>query len=151
MAQEQPWHAAFPAPKTTEPLSLTREEVLAKLVSGEVGRDVVIVDLRRNDFEGGSIKGAINLPVQSLYPTIPTLYGLFQAAGVKFIIWYCNSCGDRGTRAAGWFQDHIDDKNNEDMKSAILIGGIKGWAAGGSEYVQLMDGYKADYWPQFKS
>jgi arsenical-resistance protein 2 len=70
-------------------------------------RDFVLVDLRRNDYEvmltfiriimhkadflkqGGTIRDAINLPAQSLYPTIPTLYSLFRAAGRNKIIWYC--------------------------------------------------------------
>jgi len=39
--------------------------------------------------QGGTIKGSINLPAQSLYPTIPSLYALFSAAGVRQVIWYC--------------------------------------------------------------
>lgn len=39
--------------------------------------------------QGGTIRGSINLPAQSLFPTIPTLYAWFKAAGVKKVIWYC--------------------------------------------------------------
>ena len=40
-------------------------------------------------FKGGTVHGSINLPAQSLYPTIPSLYTLFSAAGVSNVIWYC--------------------------------------------------------------
>jgi hypothetical protein len=51
MTTEQPWHAAFPAPRTAEPASLTRDEVLVKLQAGGVGHDFILVDLRRTDYE----------------------------------------------------------------------------------------------------
>ncbi|GAW22545.1 hypothetical protein ANO14919_120840 [Xylariales sp. No.14919] len=151
MEPEQPWHAAFPAPKTAEPASLTREEVLAKLRTGGVGREFILVDVRRNDYEGGTIRGSINLPAQSLFPTIPTLYQVFKNAGIKCIIWYCGSSRGRGTRAAGWFNDHIREQGDENMRSVILTGGIKGWANSGEDFVEFMDGYVSEYWTQFQS
>ncbi|GAP90864.1 putative arsenate reductase [Rosellinia necatrix] len=151
MASEQPWHAAFPAPRTTQPEAFTREEVLDKLRTGGVGRDFVLVDVRRNDYEGGTILGAINLPAQSLYPTIPALYQLFKRAGIRHVIWYCGSSGGRGTRAAGWFNDHLEEHGDTSMKSAILRGGIKGWATAGEDFVRLMDGYVPEHWVQFQT
>ncbi|KAI0965813.1 Rhodanese-like domain-containing protein [Xylaria arbuscula] len=147
---EQPWHAAFPAPKTTEPASLTREQVLERLRTGGVGRDFVLVDVRRNDYEGGTIRGSINLPAQSLFPTIPALYQLFKNAGIEYIIWYCGSSGGRGTRSAAWFNDHIQEQGDKNLKSVILAGGIKGWAKSGGDFVQFMDGYVPEHWAQFK-
>jgi arsenical-resistance protein 2 len=39
--------------------------------------------------QGGTIAGSINLPAQSLYPSIPALYKLIKAANVSKVIWYC--------------------------------------------------------------
>lgn len=50
-------------------------------ITDEVIFDVIL--------QGGSIRGSINLPAQSVYPTIPTLYSLFKAARLHNIIWYC--------------------------------------------------------------
>lgn len=59
-AVEKPWHAAYPAPKTTA-AGLTRETLLSWMLEGKVaGKDFVLVDLRRTDFEvrsGGLIQG----------------------------------------------------------------------------------------------
>ncbi|KAK6346129.1 hypothetical protein TWF730_010460 [Orbilia blumenaviensis] len=144
-ADGSPWYAAFPSPRTTKPGERTREEVLS-LLKAEGSKDFVLVDLRRNDYEGGTIRGAINLPAQSLHPTIPTLYDIFKAGNVKQVIWYCGSSGGRGTRAAGWFADHIDDKEDTEMKSVILAGGIKGWVKGGKEYTDTMIDYVEAAW-----
>ncbi|KAM6534196.1 hypothetical protein FALCPG4_007128 [Fusarium falciforme] len=85
-----PWHVKYPAPER-QPGSMTREQLLELMrqVGGVAGADFVLGDLRRNDYEGGTIRGSINLPAQSLYPSIPTLYGMFKARGLRKIIWYC--------------------------------------------------------------
>jgi hypothetical protein len=41
--------------------------------------------------KGGTIQGSLNLPAQSLYPTIPTLYSLVSNSNAKFVIWYCGA------------------------------------------------------------
>jgi hypothetical protein len=48
---EKPWHAAYPAPGTTA-AAITRETLLSWMLEGKVaGKDFVLVDLRRTDFE----------------------------------------------------------------------------------------------------
>ncbi|KIW14945.1 hypothetical protein PV08_07732 [Exophiala spinifera] len=170
-AKEQPWHAFFPAPRTTHPKVVKREDVLAMLKSGTTdrpGRDFLLVDVRRNDHEGGTIRSSLNLPAQSLYHGIPTLYALATAASVPLVVFYCGSCNGRGPRAAGWFADYIDDQartrtqdstdgetapqvQQVQMQSAILEGGIKGWVAGGEEYVKLVDGFEREVWEKTKT
>lgn len=106
MSAELPWHAAYPAPRGAAP-SISREELLQWIREGkQAGKDFVLVDLRRTDYEvrtvrkkrhlhaliyqkGGTIQGSLNLPAQSLYPTIPTLYSLVSNSSVKYVIWYC--------------------------------------------------------------
>ncbi|KAK3177467.1 hypothetical protein K4F52_009758 [Lecanicillium sp. MT-2017a] len=96
--------------------------------------------------QGGTIRGSINLPAQSLYPSIPTLHILFKAAGLRSIIWYCGSSRGRGTRAARWFQDYLDDCGDTGMESLVLLDGVAGWATGGAEYVGQMSDYAAKHW-----
>lgn len=119
---------------------------MLKTSTTDTAKDYVLVDLRRADHDGGTIRGSINLPAQSLYPSIPTLYNLFHAAGIRKVIWYCSSSRGRGTRAAGWFDDHIKRRNDQDMESVILLEGIKGWATAGKDFVEYMDGYDEAYW-----
>ncbi|EPS27613.1 hypothetical protein PDE_02557 [Penicillium oxalicum 114-2] len=147
---ELPWHAAYPAPKSTVP-SLPRNQLLHWFQNGkQPGRDFVLVDVRRTDFEGGTIRGSINLPAHSLYPTLPGVYALLSQSGVKQVIWYCGSSNGRGPRAANWFADYLAEKQDTSMQSLILEGGIKGWAAAGAEYTAWMDDYDPNVWTKNK-
>ncbi|KAF2627962.1 hypothetical protein BU25DRAFT_410590 [Macroventuria anomochaeta] len=83
-ASKPNWHDAFPAPRTTAPI-ITREEVLPNLSSG----DLLLVDVRRTDFEGGTIKGSLNLPAHSFYMNRAVLFDLCKRAGVKKVAFYC--------------------------------------------------------------
>lgn len=54
-AADSPWHARYPSPKYT-PGEVSRDELLAMLNNPDLvaGRDYVLVDVRRNDFEVSS-------------------------------------------------------------------------------------------------
>jgi hypothetical protein len=52
--EASPWHAAFPSPGNTTPKSISRSELLHCLQAGQrPGKDFLLVDLRRADFEVG--------------------------------------------------------------------------------------------------
>ncbi len=68
----------------------------------------------------------------------------------KTEIFTSGSSAGRGTRTAAWFNDHIQEQGDNNMKSVILTGGIKGWAKAGKDFVELMDGYVPEYWTQFQ-
>jgi len=143
---ESPWYASYPEPQRKAG-SVSREELLQWLRDGkQSGNDFLLVDLRRTDFEGGTIRGSLNLPAQSLYPTIPILYSVVSRASVKAVVWYCGSSRGRGTRASGWFADYLAIQQDTTIQSLVLTGGIKGWVAGGDEYTSWMDEYDAAVW-----
>jgi hypothetical protein len=49
---EAPWYNAYPAVKSKNVPNISRAEVLSMIHSGaSVGRDFVLVDLRKNDHE----------------------------------------------------------------------------------------------------
>ncbi|KAI7344741.1 hypothetical protein KC331_g2486 [Hortaea werneckii] len=142
---EKPWYAAYPEARST-PTPISRAELLNLLKRSSQVTNLVLVDLRRTDFEGGTITGSINLPAQSLYPTIPALYDIFHAAGARRVVWFCGSSRGRGNRAAAWFADYINDKTDKDMQSLVLDGGIKGWVNEKGEYLQHMQDYDESQW-----
>lgn len=78
------WTDAFPAPQATAPV-VSREEVVSDISSP----DLLLVDVRRTDYEGGTIKGSINLPAHSFYLNRAVLYDLCKRAGVKKVAFYC--------------------------------------------------------------
>lgn len=80
------WYDAFPAPTVAAPL-LTRDAALSNLLSS----DQLLVDVRRTDYEGGTIRGSLNLPAQSFYMNRAVLYDLCKRAGVKKVAFYCGT------------------------------------------------------------
>jgi len=71
---------------------------------------------------------------------------MVKAGGVGRVVWYCGSSQGRGTRAAGWFEDYLNEKKDDSIKSYRLEEGIKGWVRQGKEYVEWMDGYDEGKW-----
>jgi arsenical-resistance protein 2 len=80
------WYDAFPAPERKAGL-LARDAALPNLSSS----DLLLVDVRRTDYEGGTIRGSINLPAQSFYMNTAVLYDLCKRAGVKQVAFYCGT------------------------------------------------------------
>ncbi|KAK0197061.1 Rhodanese-like domain-containing protein [Armillaria mellea] len=107
---EVPWYNAFPEPKSI-PDGVSAEKLHALLLESA---SVLVVDVRRTDFEGSFIKGAINLPAHSFYPTLQGLTSIL--ARYQLVVFHCNSCkpGGRGPRVT-------------ESRAVVLEGGIKGW------------------------
>ncbi|KAK4152680.1 arsenical-resistance protein 2 [Chaetomidium leptoderma] len=150
-----PWWTDFPEPRSVV-AQVEPNEVLELLQGHELSesksRDFLLVDARRADCTGGTVRGAMNLPAHSFYPTRRTLYGLCKQAGINKVIFYCGEsklprdiCSSlgRGPRCAAWMQDYVQEVRG-DLESQVMIGGIRGWvqAYGGS----MMDGYDEKVW-----
>lgn len=87
------WWAAFPAVKAScrrMEASQVKDLLVADEAAGpNARRDFLLVDVRRTDWEGGTIKTSMNFPAQTLYQTRPVIYQLCKQAGIKNIIFYC--------------------------------------------------------------
>lgn len=73
--------------------------------------------------------------------------GMFAPPG-KLLLTPSGSSNGRGPRCAGWFADYLDDQGikEDEVRSVVLEGGIKGWVKGGKPYIEYMDGYDAKSW-----
>ena len=61
----KPWHAEFPEPKA-EAAIMPRNRVMQMLSLRGVAA-ILIIDLRRMDFEGGCLRGSLNIPAQGFW------------------------------------------------------------------------------------
>lgn len=155
--QTAPWYTQFPAPKSS-PGTISASDLLQliRASKNEAKPSYVLVDVRRNDHEGGTIATSINLPAQSMFHSLYTLATLIKATGsVGTVIFYCGSSNGRGPRCAAWFQDCLNENAINEFKACILDGGIKGWVKQGrlanAEMLDMVQGYEAQYWDQFMS
>ncbi|GAA5935899.1 hypothetical protein JCM3775_007357 [Rhodotorula graminis] len=129
---EAPWHAAFPAPRATLAngtlAALSVDELHQALTGSETTKaTTLVVDVRRTDFETGFVRGAINLPAHSFYPTLPSLVPILSR--YRTVVFHCQSSNGRGPRCAGWYQDALDEAgiSRDTSKATVLTGGIKAW------------------------
>ncbi|CAD0112944.1 unnamed protein product, partial [Aureobasidium uvarum] len=119
MTTEKPWHTEFPEPKA-EAAIMPRNRVMQMLSLRGVA-SLLIIDLRRMDFEGGCLRGSLNIPAQGF--------------------WW-----NRGMLTSLRCMEFIDAAGDEQMQSMVLEGGVKGWVKSGPQFTRLMDGYKESYW-----
>ncbi|ANB15271.1 hypothetical protein AWJ20_2897 [Sugiyamaella lignohabitans] len=137
------WWEKYPNPKS-EPTYISKEKVAEDVRSKE---NVLVIDVRRDDFKGGKIKTALNLPAQSFYNSVDSVYDLAEKSGKEAIYVHCNrsSVGSRGWRVAGWLQDTATSRG-EKVKIYAITDGIVGFATGGKEYTELLDEYDPEVW-----
>ncbi|WPH01046.1 Hypothetical protein R9X50_00388100 [Acrodontium crateriforme] len=141
---ETPWHAAFPAPKLTAEV-IPRQRVL-QVMSMKIA-NMLLIDVRRTDYEGGTIRGSLNIPAHGFYWNRGTLYELAYKADIEWVVFYCGSSNGRGPRCAGWFLEFVRNvAQDPDMQVMVLEGGIKGWVKAGTQFSERMDGFKAAHW-----
>lgn len=62
--QSRPWHEAFPAPRLTADVMPQRRALM--VLSMRIA-SMLIIDVRRNDYEGGAIRGSLNIPAQGFW------------------------------------------------------------------------------------
>ncbi|KAK5702237.1 hypothetical protein LTR17_022480 [Elasticomyces elasticus] len=123
-SEEQPWHAAFPAPTMTADIMPQR-------------RAMMIL----------SMKIASMLIIDGFWWNRGMLYELCYKADIEWVVFTCGSSSGRGPRCAGWFLDHVrNTAQDNDMQVMTLEGGVKGWAKAGPQYTQFMDGFRSEYW-----
>lgn len=73
---------------------INKEQLLRQFaVLGDiVNAGTLLIDLRKNDFEGGTIRGSLNLPFESFALMVPTLYRLCVGDGfavMSRVVFYC--------------------------------------------------------------
>jgi arsenical-resistance protein 2 len=99
----QEWWASFPAPRSTPP-TIAAASVMQQFDDMDLTpilRTFLLVDVRRTDWEGGTIKTSLNLPAQSFYQTRKTLLDLLDRGGFKQVIFYCGELNLKGRGGEG--------------------------------------------------
>ncbi|KAG9047637.1 hypothetical protein FS837_001830 [Tulasnella sp. UAMH 9824] len=125
-----PWDAIFPNPQST-PQTISPEDLATLLRENfaAVGKDFLVIDVRQTDFEEACIRGAINLPAQSFYQTLPTIVAALSS--IPKVVFHCYSCkpGGRGPKTAGWYADELIRAGKEDRAKNVFVlqGGVKAW------------------------
>lgn len=113
--------------KTIDP-----EELFAWII--EERNDYQVVDLRRDDFSAGHVKGSWNYPVQgemtntAMNDLVARLLDSFSCRQVTKVIFHCTGSKNRGPRVAAQFDHHCLLNGLEQMMEGyVLVGGYDKW------------------------
>jgi len=121
-APKSNWWDAYPAFKSHAPL-ITADD-LAVLLSAK-DENLAVIDVRRNDHNGGHVRGSAQWPAQSFYDDLPSFFEQYR--NKEKVVFYCSSSRGRGPRCAGWYQDYLNETGTSTSTAYILQGGIKTW------------------------
>lgn len=75
-----------------EPSEVYESIERVKAAGQHAQKDFLLVDVRRTDWEGGTVATSVNFPAQSFYQTRSGVYHLCKQAGIKKVIFYCGEC-----------------------------------------------------------
>jgi len=132
------WWDAFPIIASAPP-GISAEEVVALIRSPSAPKpDYVVIDVRRNDHQGGHVRGSEQWPAQTFHDDLPEFFGKHK--NTEKVIFYCGSSQGRGPRCAGWYQDYLDGVGGEHgSKAYVLTGGVKEWLKRFTGHEDLVD------------
>lgn len=68
----EPWHTAFPAPQST--VEKMPKERAMTMLSIKGLASMLVIDVRRTDYEGGAIRSSLNIPAQGFWWNRQMLY-----------------------------------------------------------------------------
>lgn len=110
------------------PRYLTARDLHSLLLDPSKSSTLLIVDVRDEDFEGGNIAGALNVPSDEFQESIDRVYA--AASGKESIIFHCALSQQRGPRCARFMAEHVatNGRNDGFPNIFILEKGFSGWA-----------------------
>jgi arsenical-resistance protein 2 len=81
-------------PPTTECERIAKEQLIRQFqILGDIlNAGTLLIDVRRNDYAGGCIRGSLNIPAENFPFNMATLFRLCQGDGLSIIsrvIFYC--------------------------------------------------------------
>jgi hypothetical protein len=84
---------SFPPPRSTAPI-MPKEQLLQQFaILGDIlTAGTLLIDVRRTDYEGGTIRGSLNIPAQGFCLSMPALHRLCVGDGLAVIsrvVFYC--------------------------------------------------------------
>ena len=105
-----------------DPAALT--QLMSKL---ELGKELLIVDVRDEDRNVGWIKGSTHMPSGSLTPTSMARFAELSATA-SLVVFHCQFSQVRGPKARRMFESILEGATGRRPQSAVLRGGYENYS-----------------------
>ena len=88
------WFQNWPEPRSTAEV-IPRDRIFRIMhhIGDFLNGGPLLIDVRRTDYEGGKIRGSLNVPAQGFFMNMAVLFKLCRDAGIDRVIFYCGMFG----------------------------------------------------------
>ncbi|KAF8677815.1 hypothetical protein AX14_004780 [Amanita brunnescens Koide BX004] len=124
---------------------ITREQ-LADIVKSDCtpGKDYLVVDVRDDDYAGGNIKGAKNVPSYGFASGVGAL--VKDTKDIPKIVFHCAYSQIRGPKAAKCYEGALGEKSDKEV--VVLQGGFATFQAKYKDDPQLVENWDKAVWEE---
>ncbi|KAL1915898.1 uncharacterized protein VTP21DRAFT_6286 [Calcarisporiella thermophila] len=133
---------------SSNPSLYIENEELASIIKNKAlvsQKDYIIFDVRDDDFEGGNIPGAYNLPSRLLSDKLFDLVKVHQDC--PLVIFHCALSQVRGPKAARLYKEARSLCGiNTSQRVSVLRGGFAAWQAKYRDDPLLVENFDIDFW-----
>ncbi|KAG6824624.1 hypothetical protein H0H92_006313 [Tricholoma furcatifolium] len=126
------WWDVYPQVQSS-PAQISIEELETFMRGSPAPGKFAVIDVRRNDYEGGHVRGSENWHAQTFYDNLPTFFEKHKET--EQVIFYCSSSSGRGPR----YQDYLNKNEVTSSTAYVLRGGIKAWLGKYSDQSELVE------------
>eukprot|EP00894_Picocystis_sp_ML_P004920 jgi/Pico_ML_1/55437/g1120.t1 len=99
----------------------------------EARESTVIVDVRDTDFQGGNIRGALNVPSEHFYNDAQVDKLVARFAQSRYVVFHCMFSQQRGPFCASKFASRLGAAQlPQEPQVFILERGFSGWLSSGN-------------------
>ncbi|ORZ19401.1 Rhodanese-like domain-containing protein [Absidia repens] len=110
-----------------------------------VGKDYIIVDVRDDDFIGGNIPGALNVPASKILDSASELAQKYST--VPKVYFHCALSQVRGPKSARIYNEFLHLQGISTQQQVMVIRrGFEGWQEKYKDDKDLMENYDAARW-----
>ncbi|KAJ3288317.1 Rhodanese-like protein [Rhizoclosmatium globosum] len=104
--------------------------------------DYLVVDVRDNDFAGGNIKGAVNIPAHELQADPHSFDDLLSVP--KRLVFHCLLSQVRGPKTANVYLRTVGAAEGQEIY--VLTGGFSNWQSKYGKDTTLTENYNQSLW-----
>lgn len=130
---------------TSRVLRMSAEELAALIKSKPAAKQLVVIDVRDEDHEGGHIAGSVNVPSDSFYIRQRELieeYGDYER-----VVFHCMQSQIRGPRCASIYASQLDEQKHKAYSGTyVLTGGFLGWVYKYKDDPELLENFNPSFW-----
>jgi len=127
---------------------ITGDELAGIMKSDKVpNQDYLVVDVRDDDYHGGNIKGALNMPSRHFLMNVDGL--VKKAKDVPVVVFHCALSQVRGPKAARIYEEtrqNVLSDSNDDHQVYVLRDGFSQFQVKYKDDPTLVENWDEDVW-----